>query len=68
MAFLLMLALIAEGEKEFFEMVDERQAKGHSWHYVGRTEVTDKYIAFGAKEQDTGKEVFYWEIKNSNSK
>ena len=57
-----MLALIAEGEKEFLEMVQERADKGHTWHYVGRTEVNEKWIALPATEQD-GTDVFYWEIK-----
>ena len=62
MAFLLMLLVIVEGEKEFFEMVQERADKGHTWHYVGRTEVNEKWIALPATEQD-GTDVFYWEIK-----
>ena len=56
------VALFAADNAEFFEMVEERQALGHSWHYVGRTEVTDNYIALPAVEQDETK-VFYWEIK-----
>jgi len=48
--------------QDFLEMVEERQAQGHDWHWVGRTEVTDNYIALPAVEQDNT-EVFYWEIK-----
>jgi len=59
---ILILVLFFEDNKEYFEMVEERQAQGHSWHYVGRTEVTDNYIALPAVEQDETK-VFYWEIK-----
>ena len=51
------------GNTEFFEMVEERQAQGHTWHYVGRTEVDNNYIALPAVDQRTGKKVFYWEIK-----
>jgi len=56
------VALFAADNAEFFEMVEERQALGHSWHYVGRTEVDDNYIALPAVEHDET-EVFYWEIK-----
>tara|TARA_R110000772_G_scaffold53748_1_gene122853 strand:- start:122 stop:277 length:156 start_codon:yes stop_codon:yes gene_type:complete len=47
--------------EEVIEMVEERQAQGHSWHYVGRTEVTTE-IALPAVEND-GTKVYYWEIK-----
>jgi len=62
MIWVVFVALFAADNAEFFEMVEERQALGHSWHYVGRTEVTDNYIALPAVEQDETK-VFYWEIK-----
>jgi len=63
MFWIVFVALFAAGNKDFFEMVEERQAKGHSWHFVGRTEVTDDYIALPAGENPG---VFYWEIKNEN--
>lgn len=59
---ILILILFFEDNKEYFEMVEQRQALGHSWHYVGRTEVTDDYIALPAVEDDETR-VFYWEIK-----
>ena len=59
----LFLMIFFAGNAEFFEMVEERTALGHSWHYVGRTEVNDNYIALPAVEERTGKKVFYWEIK-----
>ena len=62
MIWVVFVALFAAGNAEFFEMVEERQAQGHSWHWVGRTEVTDDYIALPAVEHDETK-VFYWEIK-----
>ena len=58
----LFLMIFFAGNAEFFEMVDERVTLGHSWHYVGRTEVTDDYIALPAVEHDETR-VFYWEIK-----
>ena len=59
----LFLMIFFTGNAEYFEMVEERTALGHSWHYVGRTEVNDNYIALPAVEERTGKKVFYWEIK-----
>lgn len=61
MIWVLFVALFASANAEFFEMVEERQAQGHTWHYVGRTEVTTE-IALPAVEQD-GTKVYYWEIK-----
>ena len=62
MIWIVFVALFAADNAEFFEMVEERQNKGHSWHYVGRTEVSSDYIALPAVEHDDT-EVFYWEIK-----
>ena len=62
MIWIVFVALFAADNAEFFEMVEERQNKGHSWQYVGRTEVSDDYIALPAVEHDDT-EVFYWEIK-----
>ncbi len=62
MIWMVFIALFAADNAEFLEMVEERQNAGHTWQYVGRTEVTDKYIALPAVEERTGKEVFYWEI------
>ena len=61
------VALFAADNAEFFEMVEERQVKGHTWHWVGRTEVDDNYIALPAVEERTGKKVFYWEIKDETT-
>ena len=61
--FIAALLVIAMDNQEFMEMAEERQNAGHEWHYVGRTEVTDEYIALPAVEELTGTEVFYWEIK-----
>jgi hypothetical protein len=65
MTFVLFIALFTADNAEYFEMVEERVTQGHSWHWVGRTEVTDKYIALPAVDQDDT-EVFYWEIKQSD--
>jgi len=65
MIWMAFVALFAADNAEFFEMVEQRQAKGHNWHWVGRTEVTDNYIALPAVEQDDT-EVFYWEIKQGD--
>ena len=62
MIWVVFLAMFAADNSEFLEMVEERQAKGHNWHWVGRTEVTDDYIALPAIGQDNT-EVFYWEIR-----
>jgi len=62
MFWVVFLMIFAADNAEFLEMVEERQAQGHDWHWVGRTEVTDNYIALPAVEQDNT-EVFYWEIK-----
>jgi len=62
MIWMVFVALFAADNAEFLEMVEQRQAKGHDWHWVGRTEATDDYIALPAVEQDDT-EVFYWEIK-----
>ena len=62
MFWVVFLMIFAADNAEFLEMVEERQAQGHDWHWVGRTEVTDNYIALPAVEQDDT-EVFYWEIK-----
>ena len=58
---LMAILLFAIVNEEVIEMVEERQAQGHSWHYVGRTEVTTE-IALPAVEND-GTKVYYWEIK-----
>ena len=63
MIWVVFVALFATDNAEFFEMVEERQNKGHTWHWVGRTEVDDNYIALPAVEERTGTKVFYWEIK-----
>ena len=55
----LFTALFAYDNKEFFEMVEQRQDVC-DWHYVARTEVTDE-IALPAVEQD-GTKVYYWHI------
>jgi len=60
MAFILFLAVVFNGEKEFFEMVDQRYNEGCRWHWVGRTEVENE-IALPAKESD-GTLVYYWHI------
>ena len=65
MTFVLFIALFAADNAEFLEMVEQRNAQGHNWHWVGRTEVTDNYIALPAVEQDET-EVFYWEIKQGD--
>ena len=62
MIWIVFVAVFAADNAEFFEMVEERQAKGHEWQWVGRTEVTDDYIALPAVEERTGKKLFYWEI------
>lgn len=58
---LIAILMFAVANQDFLEMVEERQEQGHSWHYVGRTEVTTE-IALPAVEED-GTEVYYWEIK-----
>ena len=63
MIFAVFIAFFAAVNTEFFEMVEERHNKGHTWYYVGRTEVNNNYIALPTVEQLTGKKVFYWEIK-----
>jgi hypothetical protein len=65
MMFALFIALFAADNAEYFEMVEERQAQGHTWHYVGRTVVTDE-IALPAVEED-GTRVYYWEIKDETT-
>jgi hypothetical protein len=60
MIWLIFIALFAAGNSEFFEMVEQRQAQGCDWHYVGRTEVTNE-ISLPAVEQD-GTKVYYWHI------
>ena len=62
MFWVVFLMIFAADNAEFLEMVEERQAQGHDWHWVGRTEVTDDYIALPAVEQNNT-EIFYWEIK-----
>lgn len=62
-AVLLIIGCFGHANKEFFEMVEERQAKGHTWHHVGETPVTDKVIALPAGESPG---VYYWEIKDEN--
>jgi hypothetical protein len=62
MIWMIFVALFAADNAEFLEMVEQRQAQGHDWHWVGRTVVTDDYIAVPTVEQDETK-VFYWEIK-----
>ena len=56
------ILMFAMANEDFLNMVQERTDKGHTWHYVGRTQVDDKWIALPATEQD-GTDVFYWEIK-----
>lgn len=63
MIWMVFLALFAADNAEFFEMVEQREALGHDWHWVGRTEVADDYIALPTVEERTGTKVFYWEIK-----
>ena len=61
MIWFVFVSLFAYDNTEFFEMVEERQAQGHSWYWVGRTEVTDNFIALPVGEDP---QVFYWEIKD----
>lgn len=60
MIFILFLALVAGTNEEFFKMVEEKQAQGCDWHYVGRTEVANE-IALPAVEED-GTKIYYWHI------
>jgi len=62
MIWMAFVVLFGTDNKEFFDMVEERQAKGHTWHYVGRTVVDDTMLALPVIEQD-GTEVIYWKIK-----
>lgn len=59
---ILVLIMLGSASEEFLIMVQERAEKGHTWQWVGETQVTNNHIALPSTLQD-GTDVFFWEIK-----
>ena len=59
----LILALFAHDNAEFFEQSQKQLDDGYHWEYVGKQKASDYSFSLPVVDQKSGEKFIYWELQ-----
>jgi len=63
MGLILILALFANDNAEFFEQSKKQLDDGYHWEYVGKRKASEYSFSLPVIDQQSGEKLVYWELQ-----